>query len=159
MASELPADGEVARVPSTAGGRSALVPENLASKLSAENPGDAVPGYPEVSQVASTTGTRRSSQVPENLLDMIVAAESTDDRYEMQRSLFCLSAENPVRRLCIRVIRNPWFDRMALVAILTNCVQMAVQDPLLDTTSEEYARSLRSNLYFDTVRIFDLYAH
>jgi hypothetical protein len=100
-------------------------------------------------RAASVTGLSRSS-APENLLD-IIAGDSSNDGYDQQMSLCCLAPSNPLRMWCIRVIRNPWFDRLAMLAILTNCVQMAVQDPLMDTTSEKYRTSVQSNLHFDSV--------
>lgn len=101
------------------------------------------------SQGPSTQASRRVSRTAaENLLDIIVA-ERANDGYELHRALFCLYPDNPVRLMCIRIIRHPAFDRAVMVLILVNCIQMAIQDPLLDRTSPEFAAAARSNVIVD----------
>lgn len=113
--------------------------------------GGPVRGSLDVPSLApSTQGSRRGSQIAaENLLDIIVA-ERANDGYEHHRALFCLTPDNPARLVCIRIIRHPAFDRAAMLAILANCVQMAIQDPLLDRDSPSFAAAARTNLIVDT---------
>ena len=43
-----------------------------------------------------------------------------------EKSLWVFRKENPVRRLCVSLIRNPWFDRVVMTLILLNCVFLAM---------------------------------
>ena len=46
--------------------------------------------------------------------------------------------ENPVRRLCIIVIKNKWFGYSVLFVILMNCVSLAASSntPAFELTSQ-----------------------
>lgn len=46
-----------------------------------------------------------------------------------QRSLFCLTLKNPIRRLCIAVVEWKPFEYMILLTIMANCVALAVYTP------------------------------
>ena len=43
---------------------------------------------------------------------------------------------NPIRKLAIQLVANPWFNRIVLAIILANCVFLAVANPLCDTWVE-----------------------
>ena len=43
-----------------------------------------------------------------------------------EKSLWVFRKEHPARRLCISLIRNPWFDRVVMTLILLNCVFLAM---------------------------------
>ena len=43
-----------------------------------------------------------------------------------EKSLWVFRKENPVRRSCVSLIRNPWFDRVVMTLILLNCVFLAM---------------------------------
>lgn len=51
-------------------------------------------------------------------------------QYFQPKSLCCLALDNPIRQQCIRVVRNPWFDRIVVLAILLNCIVLSFNDPL-----------------------------
>lgn len=107
-----------------------------------------------LSRGTSTRESRRGSRTAaENLLGEMLNAEQIDGRYELQRALFCLAPDNPLRLVCIRMIRHPMFDRAAMAAILASCLQMATVDPLLDTTSAAYADRQRAYLVFNSVLV------
>ncbi|KAK6640591.1 Voltage-dependent calcium channel type D subunit alpha-1 [Polyplax serrata] len=46
-----------------------------------------------------------------------------------QRSLFCLTLKNPIRRLCIAVVEWKPFEYMILLTIMANCVALAIYTP------------------------------
>ena len=50
---------------------------------------------------------------------------------------FCIFARtNPVRKLAIGIVGNPWFNRLLLCIILANCVFLAIANPVCDTNVE-----------------------
>jgi len=44
-------------------------------------------------------------------------------------SLYLLGAGNPIRKMAIFVVEWPWFDRLSLLAVLANCLMLALQGP------------------------------
>lgn len=46
------------------------------------------------------------------------------------RSLCCLSLNNPIRKFCIRLAQNKWFDRVVVFVIILNCLVLSLMDPL-----------------------------
>eukprot|EP00752_Nemacystus_decipiens_P001936 g1865.t1 len=50
-------------------------------------------------------------------------------------ALCCLSANHPLRRGCLAIIRNAWFDRFIMLLIVISSVELAVDNPLLDPDS------------------------
>ena len=54
---------------------------------------------------------------------------------------FCILARhNPIRRVVIAIVENPWFNRLVLSIIIANCIFLAIANPLCDTEVE-----IRSN--------------
>ncbi len=55
-----------------------------------------------------------------------------------QRDLsFCVFARtNPVRKVAILIVENPWFNRLVLAIIMANCVFLAIANPQCDTEVE-----------------------
>ena len=45
-------------------------------------------------------------------------------------SLCGCTVTNPVREFVIKIVTNPWFDRVILFFILANSVTLALDDPL-----------------------------
>nr|XP_040563889.1 voltage-dependent T-type calcium channel subunit alpha-1H-like isoform X2 [Lepeophtheirus salmonis] len=44
-----------------------------------------------------------------------------------------LNLSNPVRKFCIRILVNPWFERLTMTVILFNCVTLGMYHPCEDT--------------------------
>ena len=42
--------------------------------------------------------------------------------------------DHPIRRLCIRILSSPWFERVTMTVILINCVTLGMYQPCEDTT-------------------------
>ena len=42
--------------------------------------------------------------------------------------------DHPVRRLCIRILLSPWFERATMTVILINCVTLGMYQPCEDTS-------------------------
>ncbi|XP_015794203.1 voltage-dependent N-type calcium channel subunit alpha-1B-like [Tetranychus urticae] len=47
-------------------------------------------------------------------------------------SFRCLSQYSPVRRVCLAMISNPWFERISMMAILLNCITLGMYQPCVD---------------------------
>jgi len=47
-----------------------------------------------------------------------------------KNSLLCLSPDNTLRKVFINLVYNKWFDRLILLTIMTNCIFLAINDPL-----------------------------
>ena len=62
-------------------------------------------------------------------------------------SLCGCTVTNPVREFVIKIVTNPWFDRLILFFILANSVTLALDDPL-------NPRSWISNLDYFFLSIF-----
>ena len=45
-----------------------------------------------------------------------------------ESSLFCLSPQNPLRRVCIWIVFNRWFDRLILSLVLLNTIFLGMTD-------------------------------
>ena len=45
-------------------------------------------------------------------------------------ALRLLPVHNPLRRVCIDLIENKWFDRLVLILIAANSLSMALRDPM-----------------------------
>ena len=48
-------------------------------------------------------------------------------RFSATRALFCLAPWNKLRKFCLTVISNQWFDWFILLTIIVNCLFMMVQ--------------------------------
>ncbi|XP_055999819.1 muscle calcium channel subunit alpha-1-like isoform X16 [Ostrea edulis] len=53
------------------------------------------------------------------------------------RALFCLTLENPLRKLCIRIVEWRAFEYLILLTIFANCVALAVSQPYPKLDSNE----------------------
>ena len=66
------------------------------------------------------------------------------------KSFKILHLNNPLRRLCIRIVLNPyvitsenvlfslycrWFERVTMIVILINCITLGMYKPCADTTT------------------------
>ena len=56
-------------------------------------------------------------------------------------AVFLFSVTHPFRKRLINLVEGAWWDRCVLVAILTNCVTIALKDPLTPETPTWYAVS------------------
>ncbi|KAJ1474353.1 Ion transport protein-domain-containing protein, partial [Baffinella frigidus] len=53
-----------------------------------------------------------------------------DPRKYNARSVYLFTLNNPTRKLLIRGLENPWWDRIVLSLIFLNTVQLLITDPL-----------------------------
>ncbi|XP_033105589.1 voltage-dependent L-type calcium channel subunit alpha-1D-like [Anneissia japonica] len=61
-----------------------------------------------------------------------------------QRALFCLTLDNPVRRMCIRFVEWKPFEVIILFTIFANCVALAVYTPFPEQDSNDINNNLVS---------------
>lgn len=73
------------------------------------------------------------------------------------RALFCLTLENPIRKLCIRIVEWKAFEYLILLTIFANCVALAVFQPFPNLDSNEVNLALERVEYVFLV-IFTLEA-
>jgi hypothetical protein len=59
--------------------------------------------------------------------------------------------EHPIRKLCLSIYYNAWFDRFILTTILINCVFLAIKDPKSPESAARNQISLQSELIFTLV--------
>jgi hypothetical protein len=57
------------------------------------------------------------------------AEREANPRGYSRRSCFVLDLEHPLRRAAIALVTSAWFDRLILVIIIANCVQIAIAGP------------------------------
>ena len=70
-------------------------------------------------------------------------------------SLGCFDRESFVRRLCVRLIEWPWFDRVVLVLILANSVVLALTDySVVDAETGEPSDKSWRNAVVDKTELF-----
>lgn len=50
-------------------------------------------------------------------------------------SLYIFSLKNPIRILFVNILLNEWFDRFLLMAIITNAIFLAANNPLKDNNT------------------------
>ncbi|XP_071083520.1 muscle calcium channel subunit alpha-1-like isoform X5 [Haliotis cracherodii] len=74
-----------------------------------------------------------------------------------QRALFCLRLNNPIRKLCIRVVEWRAFEYLILITIFANCIALAVYTPFPKSDSNEVNAALEKIEYVFIV-IFTLEA-
>ncbi|KNC46856.1 egg laying defective protein 19 [Thecamonas trahens ATCC 50062] len=53
----------------------------------------------------------------------------TTNKVYTSRSLLLFELESPIRRMAIALVDSPWFDRFILLAIVVNCVFLALWNP------------------------------
>ncbi|XP_023221348.1 voltage-dependent T-type calcium channel subunit alpha-1I-like [Centruroides sculpturatus] len=51
-------------------------------------------------------------------------------------SLYCLDQHTRPRSWCLKLITNPWFERMSMMVILLNCVTLGMYQPCADELCE-----------------------
>ncbi|KAF8793167.1 Voltage-dependent T-type calcium channel like protein [Argiope bruennichi] len=51
-------------------------------------------------------------------------------------TLFCLSQTSHPRDWCLRMVNNPWFERLCMTVILLNCVTLGMYRPCADEVCE-----------------------
>ena len=72
-------------------------------------------------------------------------------------SLCCLKLDNPVRKFCIDVARNKWFDRVVVGVIILNCIVLSLMDPLdTDGTTLRTKIVEKSELWFTVAFTIEL---
>ena len=76
------------------------------------------------------SGSRPAS--PEKLI--------TDVEWPRDYTLLCFSPLNPIRRFCRAAVRNPWYNRAIILAIILSSVGLALDSPRLDQQSVLAAR-------------------
>jgi len=47
-----------------------------------------------------------------------------------EKSCFCLTQDHLIRKICLEIYANPWFDRTSMAFIGANCVTLAMFNPL-----------------------------
>ncbi|XP_023326004.1 voltage-dependent T-type calcium channel subunit alpha-1G [Eurytemora carolleeae] len=40
-----------------------------------------------------------------------------------------ITLENPIRKICIKILLNPWFERLTMTVILFNCITLGMYEP------------------------------
>ncbi|XP_074644176.1 muscle calcium channel subunit alpha-1-like [Tubulanus polymorphus] len=63
------------------------------------------------------------------------------------RALYCLSLENPLRKLCIGIVEWKPFEYLVLLTIFANCVALAVYTPYPESDSNEVNAALENVEY------------
>ena len=70
-------------------------------------------------------------------------------RWYTNRSLSCLTLQNPIRRKACDIVEWKWFDRLIMVVIAANCVSMATQDPNnVDSDSYSNVMHYKFSIFF-----------
>ena len=54
---------------------------------------------------------------------------------EEDNSFFIFSKSSIIRKLCINIMKMPFFDNMILLTILLNCITLALERPNIDSDS------------------------
>ena len=68
---------------------------------------------------------------------MVVAMQSFNEaQWPRDYSLLCFSPTNPVRRWCVRAIKQPWWDPVVITAILASSFCLVLDSPRLDPESD-----------------------
>nr|XP_042899987.1 voltage-dependent T-type calcium channel subunit alpha-1G isoform X2 [Parasteatoda tepidariorum] len=107
----------------------------------------------------SCTSSTRSTRGYSPTRDSFGSTEGLDESlpYPTFRpvTLFCLSQTSHPRDWCLKLVTNPWFERMCMMVILLNCVTLGMYRPCAD----EICDSNRCKIlqYFDDV-IFGFFA-
>ena len=70
------------------------------------------------------------------------------------RSFFCLGPTNPLRLLVIGLVEWPWFERMVLAAIVTNCIMLGFDGPPSVPDSPEREAANLALLVLFSVELF-----
>jgi hypothetical protein len=63
----------------------------------------------------------------------------------VDNSLYIFTLQNPIRKLCVTMLLNEWFDRVILFAIIGNSLFLAADNPL--NNNHEMVISLSKNIY------------
>ncbi|KAJ8301678.1 hypothetical protein KUTeg_020665 [Tegillarca granosa] len=85
------------------------------------------------------------------------ARKQQNQNVRPQRALFCLTLQNPIRKLCIRVVEWKPFEFLILLTIFANCIALAVFVPYPELDSNEVNLALEHVEYIFLV-IFTLEA-
>lgn len=85
------------------------------------------------------------------------ARKQQNQNVRPQRALFCLNLQNPIRKLCIRVVEWRPFEYLILMTIFANCVALAIYTPYPEADSNEVNLALENVEYIFLV-IFTLEA-
>ncbi|XP_069101378.1 muscle calcium channel subunit alpha-1-like isoform X5 [Argopecten irradians] len=85
------------------------------------------------------------------------ARKQQNQNVRPQRALFCLNLQNPIRKLCIRVVEWRPFEYLILLTIFANCVALAIYTPYPNSDSNEVNLALENVEYIFLV-IFTLEA-
>lgn len=91
-------------------------------------------------------------QVLNNLQREKKRKEARNEQQYVNRSLYCLPSSSAIREFFIKIVEWPWFNRLILILIVTNCVFLVLEDPVCkcDTDPcsefENYRRALYMSL-------------
>jgi hypothetical protein len=93
-------------------------------------------------------GTEMISDVDRRRRERETAAHGSGIPTFKVNSLLCLSPENPLRKVMIKIVFNSWFDKFILLTIMANCVFLAINDPLCSklTKSQVLAGGCNSDI-------------
>ncbi|CEM06448.1 unnamed protein product [Vitrella brassicaformis CCMP3155] len=90
-----------------------------------------------------------------SMLEVYKAAGVTPHGRYATTALCGLTPKNPVRAFFIQMVSNPWFDRVVLLIIATNCVVMAMDEPQAPPSRKKFLAEVDSIfLYLFTVEMF-----
>merc|ERR1711871_1660554 len=67
--------------------------------------------------------------------DELEGQTAMEEAARTEKSLWLLSVDNPVRKVCSDLAANPWFDRIILTCVIVNAILMACYDPKQSSTS------------------------
>lgn len=99
--------------------------------------------------------------------DLVPDGYVYDPKYDeevTEFSLFCFSNRNPIRRFCLALVRNPWFEALALVLILMSSLNLALDEPrvekckILPETDPDQCIILGNYLFYSDVAIASFFA-
>lgn len=68
-------------------------------------------------------------------------------------SFNCFTQHSPIRRICISMISNPWFERVSMMAILLNCFTLGMYQPCIDDVCKRTQCKILE-VFDDTIFVF-----
>lgn len=66
-------------------------------------------------------------------------------RYGQDKAWFCIARTHPLRKLCLRVVTHPLFDRLIFAFIVVNSVLLAARDPVQQKRGRQTLRNQLSS--------------
>ena len=67
--------------------------------------------------------------LPSDAAHKVEGVEAPSGHRYMYRTLLCLEPTDTVRLCFVGLVENAWFERVSLIAVLLNCIVLALQGP------------------------------